>query len=331
MWPVVYQSFGAKTTRQDKPTRLAKDEVALVTVFSQEEIMAKRAKKKSTTKRKITSPKKKKGTSASALTPEQLESSLLNLFDFVTDNPEFSAQEHAFDAMEAMGEGDYDAAEAAAIKALDLNSNCIDALHILAQLGSKDEEDFVENLRLTVARAERALGKKYFRNNTGYFWGMLETRPYMRARADLAQALYQRGDRSEAIEHIEEMLQLNPNDNQGLRYLLLGWYLEAENVAGGQQLFDEYPEESSAVFAWGRLLLALLTKDLDMAPELLAEARECNRHVEPFLTGRKRLPKKRTGFYSPGDSSEAVMCMDEIGAAWKQVPHAIKWLKQQKP
>lgn len=293
--------------------------------------MAKRAKKKSTTKRKVTSLKKKKETSAISLTPEQLESSLMGLLDLVADNPEFSAQEHAFDAMEAMSEGDCDAAEASAIKALDIDPNCIDALHVLAQLGSENEKDFIENLRLTVSRAEKTLGKKYFRDNAGVFWGMLETRPYMRVRAELAQALYQHGNTSEAIEHIEEMLQLNPNDNQGLRYLLLGWYLEAENVEGAHKLFDAYPDESSAVFAWGRLLLALLSKDFDMTPELLAEARECNRYVEPFITGRKRLPKKRTGFYSPGDPSEALMCMDEIGDAWKQAPYAIKWLKQQKP
>ena len=60
-----------------------------------------------------------------------------------------------------------------------------------------------------------ALGAEGFEEYAGHFWGFLETRPYMRARAGLAIALIKLGDESAAIEHFRAMLKLNPNDNQG--------------------------------------------------------------------------------------------------------------------
>src|SRR2546421_12928373 len=48
----------------------------------------------------------------------------------------------------------------------------------------------------------------------GHFWGFLETRPYMRARAGLASTLLQLGDIDSALAHYRDMLKLIPNDNQ---------------------------------------------------------------------------------------------------------------------
>ena len=70
-----------------------------------------------------------------------------------------------------------------------------------------------------VEAGELALGPQAFKEYAGHFWGFLETRPYMRARAGLAGALLKLGDVDGAIDHFRDMLRLNPNDNQGIRYL----------------------------------------------------------------------------------------------------------------
>lgn len=239
-----------------------------------------------------------------------------------------SAQELAYEAMDAMADGDYDRAANLAAEAADLDGNCIDAIHILAQLGSENKEELIENLRRTVDRAQRALGAKFFRENEGFFWGLLETRPYMRAHAELAGVLYVAGDVPEAVEHWQRLLQLNPNDNQGLRYPLLGAYLELGDLDAAEQLFAQYDQEQSAMFAWARLLWELLRGNQSAAKKTLAAARKNNPHVEPLLTGRKRLPKQLPGYYSPGEPSEAYMCIDSIGAAWKKHRSAKQWLKE---
>jgi len=243
---------------------------------------------------------------------------------------EFNAQQHAYEAMDAMADEDWERAHREATKAVKIDPNCVDALHVLSHLGSEDEGELVDNLRRTVARGERALGKKFFQENAGWFWGLLETRPYMRARAQLAELLMDAGKVDEAIGHFEEMLELNPNDNQGLRYSLLGCYLEQENLEGAKQLFSQYPEEWTAMFAWGRVLASLLAGDESAAVKQLSEARRVNKRVEAYLVGRKKVPKDGPGYYSPGEPSEAIVCMREIGGAWTAQPAAIDWLKRQK-
>jgi tetratricopeptide repeat protein len=44
--------------------------------------------------------------------------------------------------------------------------------------------------------------------------------PYMRARLGLAHSLWTAGRRDEAVQHLQDMLRLNPGDNQGVRYTL---------------------------------------------------------------------------------------------------------------
>ncbi|MCS5933295.1 hypothetical protein LNO92_00425 [Klebsiella variicola subsp. variicola] len=56
---------------------------------------------------------------------------------------------------------------------------------------------------------------KIFRNLRAISGGFVETRPYMRAKAALADALWESGNFYPAMSHCHEMLKLNPNDNQG--------------------------------------------------------------------------------------------------------------------
>lgn len=242
-----------------------------------------------------------------------------------------AAQEHAYNAMEAMADQDWDQALREAMKAITIDPNCVDALTIMSHLGSENRDELIENLRRTVARGEAALGKKFFKENSGWFWGLLETRPYMRARAQLAELLLEAGQVDEAIAHFEDMLRLNPGDNQGLRYSLLGCYLTTGNAKGATRIFADYPDEGSAMFAWARVLGDFLAGDEAAAAKALVEARKVNKHVEAFLTGRKNLPAEGPSYYSPGEPSEAVVCIHEIGGAWEAHPQAVAWLKQQKP
>lgn len=285
--------------------------------------MAKRTSKKGA------SPKSKAKQDASMPALHLAEQMMQGLFG--ERDQSFDAQEHAYNAMEAMAAEDWERAAAAAMAAVKLDPNCVDALLVMSHLGSETEEDLIENLRRTVERGERALGKKFFKDNAGYFWGMLETRPYMRARAELADILNETGQSDEAISHLEDMLRLNPSDNQGLRYRLLGCYLEKQNLEGAARIFADYAEEESAMFAWARVLADFLAGNELAASKALAEARQANKHVEAYLTDRKKTSDDGPGYYSPGDPSEAIVCVHEIGTAWTMHPAAVTWLKRQKP
>jgi len=104
-------------------------------------------------------------------------------------------------------------------------------------------------------------------------------------------------------------------------------YLEARRLDDVAALFERYEEEYSAIFAWGRVLERYLAGDEAGASSALTIARTVNPFVEPLLTGRKRMPRRKPEYYGMGDENEAIICVDSIGAGWKSAPDAVTWLK----
>jgi tetratricopeptide (TPR) repeat protein len=109
-------------------------------------------------------------------------------------------------------------------KALEISGDCADAYVVLAENAPSLDAAF-EYYQKGVAAGERALGPLVFQEQAGHFWGLLETRPYMRAREGLAHVLWLMARQEEAVSHLEELLRLNPNDNQGVRDPLASWLL----------------------------------------------------------------------------------------------------------
>ena len=106
---------------------------------------------------------------------------------------------------------------ALAHKALTISPLCADAYVLLAEEEAKSVEEALEYNRKGVEAGVQVLGPKGFKEYVGHFWGFLETRPYMRARAGLAATLNALGEVDAAISNYRDMLRLNPNDNQGIR------------------------------------------------------------------------------------------------------------------
>lgn len=240
----------------------------------------------------------------------------------VAPSPQEEAQELAYRALEATSRK---RALAFAQQALAKDPDCVDALVAVAAT-ARTLEDVVAGLEQAVQAGERSLGAQYFEENRGDFWGLLETRSYMRARQQLADLLLDAGRVPEAISHFEALLALNPNDNQGVRDVLLGCYLASDNLAGARRLLHEYEEDASAVFAWGRTLLHFLSGDLKGAERALEDARQQNRFVELYLTGQKIVPRELPDSYSLGSKEEALICLGATADAWAAHPKVLIWL-----
>jgi len=237
------------------------------------------------------------------------------------------AQEFVWQAMRYQG-AEPDMAKAGELcrQALAIYPDCVDALHMLANIESRWQRDFVIGVKQAIEAGRRDLGEQFFRENKGHFWLLTETRPFMRALAALAEVLAgNEYHQAEAITIHEEMLDLNPGDNQGIRYGLLGCYLATKQYYKAQWLLERYPERS-AFFLWGEVLLRFATEDEADAAEILRDARRENPHVEQYFFPRKQCPNVRVACYSPGDKTEAISCAQILHVAWKAHSPARKWL-----
>ena len=244
------------------------------------------------------------------------------LSDTVADKKD-EAQQIAFDAMEAETETD---ARKLAKRALRLDPDCVDALVLINDLDAPTPKARIEGLKKAVEAGERALGARFIQENKGHFWLLLETRPWMRALDRLASDLKEAGLNLDAIGIYERLLELNPNDNQGVRDPLLGVYLTVGDLKGAAKLLKNYEDDALANFAWGRVLERFLAGDRAGAKAALEIARAANHHVEHYMTARKPLPKEPPEMYSPGSEEEAVLLLRNLGGAWAAHKDAALWL-----
>jgi len=213
-------------------------------------------------------------------------------------------------------------------KALALWPDCADGYVLLAQATSSLERAR-ELLERGVAAGERAVGRRVFVEDAGDFWLIIETRPYMRARAALAAVLWRLARREEAVEHQRELMRLNPRDNQGLRYRQANWLLALECYDELEELFAAHAGDGNAPgFTYTRALAVFARRGAGAAAcALLGEARELNPHIPSYLTGRKKLPVKRPTYTVFGEESEAVDYASGAGELWGSVPGALAWLE----
>jgi tetratricopeptide (TPR) repeat protein len=242
---------------------------------------------------------------------------------YAADEALFQVQDLMYEAFDAQGARRV----ALAREALAISPDCADAYLLLAEETASSAEEASELLAQGVAAGERTLGPAPFEEDVGHFWDLLETRPYMRARAALAETLWALDRREEAVEHQRDLLRLNPNDNQGLRYRQTEWLLWLECYDELDELFAAYDEDAAAAFAYTRALAAFRREgDSAEARRLLEEARELNPHVRAYLSGSKRLPKRLPDYVGFGDDSEAVDYAAGAAALWTSVPGALAWL-----
>jgi tetratricopeptide (TPR) repeat protein len=217
---------------------------------------------------------------------------------------------------------------ALARKALAISPLCADAYVLLAEEEAKSADHALEYYRKGVEVAEQALGTQGFKEYAGHFWGFLETRPYMRARAGLAGALSTLGDVDGAISHYQAMLMLNPNDNQGIRYVLARCLMRKGNTEALKKLLKQYDEDGSALWVYTKALVAFRENGASdkKGEEVVKKAWKANSHVPAVLTGTKKAKPSTSGYLTMGGEDEAAHYVEEWGFDWQTTPGAIDWM-----
>lgn len=213
---------------------------------------------------------------------------------------------------------------------LEIYPDSPEAYLILAE-ESDNEQDARAYLKAGIAAGERELGELFFEKNKGHFWGLHETRPYIRICKSYAESCWFGGDAKEAAQILERILELNTEDNTGARYLLAAVYLYNNQLKQAEQLLKKHGKgEAATAFAYDQIILEYkkngITSQLKM---LYRAARGVNKHVPDYLLGLKRLPHNLPDFVGRGDSNEAIEYVIMHSRLWASAPDLLKWMLKQ--
>lgn len=158
--------------------------------------------------------------------------------------------------------------------------------------------------------------------------GIALRRPGRRAaRLGLAQALRDRGRDDEAVAHYRALLELNPGDNQGVRYLLLAFLLQRGMNDESGALLSEREDDLQALWPYGRLLWQFrVGGDTARTREALDAAIRANPFVVPYLLDPHSIPFTRPPHFALRSREEAAYVADTLADAFAATDGALAWL-----
>lgn len=151
-----------------------------------------------------------------------------------------------YDAMELLNERRFSDAKKLLIEALQIDLDFVDAYVGMTTLyrekGDFEREKYYADLGFEITK------KKFPKWPKRMEWGVMENRAYMRSICDKASTSQIASEVKVADELYRLLLKMNPNDNQGVRYLIAGMY-EGLDPWEVDEMFDEGNEKQN----WDKL------------------------------------------------------------------------------
>jgi len=186
--------------------------------------------------------------------------------------------------------------------------DCFDAIILQANLESNPIKRWNllnDGLEYEKKRLEK---EGYFKkDNIGHFYGIFETRPYIRGLCTKVDYLLCDGKMKQAKDLCKEILKLNEHDNLGVRYMLMAIYVYLEDESEMLKLYRKFNENNFEMLFPLFVLYYKLGNDVK-AKEYLDKVNKANPHFIKFIKGTMK-PEKNVpeGYFSPGDPSEIIM------------------------
>ncbi len=194
--------------------------------------------------------------------------------------------------------------------------------------GANTSEEAISWLEKAVAAGRKELGDE-FEELRGNFWLAIETRPYMRARMNLAELLISAERYDEAIEHLEDLLDLNPDDNLAARYELAGLLLAQRELETYAELYDEYSNDTAAPWLLARAIYCFLKRGKSpYATAAWKAVNKANPFIAKIVTGELEIEEAQYSSYAYGSEEEALIALNSLAPVL--MDHRIlKWMHDQ--
>lgn len=190
--------------------------------------------------------------------------------------------------------------------------DCFDAILFLADLEEnsiKREKILNDGLEYEKDRLKK---EGYFeKDSIGIFYGIFETRPYIRGLYYKALFLLNDGKYKLGRDVCKEILRLNQNDNMGARYLLMATYAILEEEQSMLKLFKNY-KENGLEMLFPLMVLYYKQENYVKAKEYLSKIKKNNPEFVKFFKGTiKEDNEVLSGYYQKGTASEVLMYFDD--------------------
>lgn len=221
-------------------------------------------------------------------------------------------------------------------KALKLDSDNLDAECMIAMISASDHIDLISKLEKAVVHGKKVMEKEGFgdEDSIGSYWGIMETRPYMRLKMEYMCALNDNGMIRRAIAECEDMIRLNENDNMGVRYILMHLYVlleEEKKALALHQKYDAY-EETQMLFPLSVLYFKL--GDMDQSLEYLKRLSISNKDTKKFLRAvmngslERYMDEMSDLGYRPFTIEELIVELMENRKLFDTVPGYFQWANE---
>lgn len=145
-------------------------------------------------------------------------------------------------------------------------------------------EERLTALECLIKKAAEPLEEKgCFEREKGMFWGVIETRPYMRVRREYLASLIECGMMQLAIEECQQLLELCEGDNLGVRYTLMHLYAYVEDELHALALHRKYDAYEETQMLLPLSVLYYKLHQLDKAEDHLRRLASVNKDTKKFL------------------------------------------------
>ncbi|MEO6906517.1 MAG: hypothetical protein ABI210_01375 [Abditibacteriaceae bacterium] len=211
--------------------------------------------------------------------------------------------------------------------ALLLDPDCIEAYEFLGDIEDSLPVSMVFYEK-AIALGRREFGGEFLEEYKGEFWGFYKTRPFMRCLQHQAECFHLIGKIEESVAILEEMLELNPNDNQGARDHLLLLLVQLGETKQFKKYDEMFKEDVSAFACFNRTLFTFKTEgETQRANALLSQAIRENKYIVTRLLSPREILDAPDG-YALGSKEDATCYADFAKQAWTSTDGALEWLKK---
>lgn len=165
-------------------------------------------------------------------------------------------------------------------------------------------------------------------NFDGYVeWLSLDNRPFLRAMHGAVLCYLQLRQRRNAVRLMEKMLKWNPNDNQGVRFLIGSEYLRLGEIDQARSILEKEAEYFPP-YHYELSLLHLRSREWISAATSLRRGFAANGYIAEFLIGHLNL--QPLAIWHGSSFSEPETALDYVqqyGALWRRSSLPISFLR----